>query len=59
MADKGFTIGSELKKLGLSVNIPPLSAIGRQISTVDSYKTQKIAKYRVHIERLISKIKTF
>jgi hypothetical protein len=59
MADKGFTIGGELKELGLSLNIPPFSASGSQMSAGDSYKTQKIAKHRVHIERLIAKIKTF
>ena len=25
MADKGFTIGNELQKLGLSLNIPPFA----------------------------------
>ena len=29
------------------------------MSAGDSYKTQKIAKHRVHIERLIAKVKTF
>ena len=57
MADKGFTIGSELKELGLSLNIPPFSASGSQMSAADSYKTLKIAKLRVHIERLIAKSK--
>ena len=59
MADKGFTIGGELKELGLSLNIPPFSASGSQMSAGDTYKTQKIAKHRVHIERLIAKVKTF
>ena len=29
------------------------------MSAGDSYKTQKIAKHRVHKERLIAKVKTF
>jgi hypothetical protein len=41
------------------LNIPPFSASGSQMSAGDSYNTQKIAKHRVHIERLIAKIKTF
>ena len=41
------------------MNIPPFSASGSQMSAGDSYKTQKIAKHRVHIERLIAKVKTF
>ena len=55
MADTGFTIEKELKQLGLSLNIPPFSASGSQMSPSDI----KIAKHRVHIERLISKVKTF
>ena len=41
------------------MNIPPFSASGSQMSAADSYKTQKIAKHRVHIERLVAKVKTF
>ena len=59
MADKGFTIEKELKQLGLSLNIPPFSASGSQMSPSDIKMTNKIAKHRVHIERLISKVKTF
>lgn len=59
MADKGFTIENELKKLGLALNIPPFSKSGSQMSTADNFKTHKISKHRVHIERLIAKIKTF
>ena len=55
MADTGFTIEKELKQLGLSLNIPPFSASGSQMSPSDI----KIAKHRVHIEKLISKVKTF
>ena len=56
MADKGFTVGGELKELGLSLNIPSFSASGSQMSAGDSYQTQTIAK---HIERLIANVKTF
>jgi len=53
MADKGFTIGIELKEFGLSLNIPPFSASGSQMSAADSYssyrtsysKSQKHSKY--------------
>lgn len=59
MADKGFTIEDELKKLGLLLNIPPFAASGKQMSIPDTALTQKIAKYRVHIERVIAKVKTY
>ena len=59
MADKGFTIGDELKKLGLLLNIPPFAASGKQMPISDTLLTQKIAKHRVHIERVIAKVKTY
>lgn len=59
MADKGFTIEKELKDIGLKLNIPPFSSSGAQMSAADTRQTLKIAKHRVHIERLIAKVKTF
>lgn len=59
MADKGFTIQSELEELGLLLNIPPFASCTSQMSVADTHLTQKIAKHRVHIERLIAKIKTY
>lgn len=58
MADKGFTIKEELKELGLCLNIPPFASSGSQFSQAD-IQTQKIAHHRVHIERLIRKVKTY
>jgi hypothetical protein len=43
MADKGFTIGSELKELGLSLNIPPFSASGSQMSGARFVVTNQLA----------------
>ncbi|XP_041375486.1 uncharacterized protein LOC121388248 [Gigantopelta aegis] len=57
MADKRFTIGNELEKLGLKLNIPPFASSGSQMSPGDTELTQKIAKHRIHIERVIFKIK--
>ena len=59
MADKGFTIQKELEEMGLLLNIPPFSKCSSQMSVSDTYLTQKIAKERVHIERLIAKVKTY
>ena len=59
MADKGFTIEKELKSLGLKLNIPPFTSSGAQMTASETRQTQKIAKHRVHIERLIAKIKTY
>ena len=59
MADKGFTIHGELAKLGLLLNIPPFSSSACQMSASDTYLTPKIAKHRVHVERVIAKVKTY
>ena len=59
MADKGFTIQTEIENLGLSLNLPPFASAGKQMSVTDSKMTSKIAKHRVHIERLIKKVKTY
>ena len=58
-ADKGFTIQTEIENLGLSLNLPPFAIAGKQMSVADSKMTSKIAKHRVHIERLIKKVKTY
>ena len=59
MADKGFTISSELSELGLLLDMPPMAHSGCQMSAGDVAVTNKIAKHRIHIERLISRIKGY
>ncbi|XP_078000242.1 uncharacterized protein LOC144452905 [Glandiceps talaboti] len=59
MSDKGFTIQKEISELGLQLNIPPFISSSSQMSVADTQITEKIAKHRIHIERLIAKIKTF
>lgn len=58
MAHKGFQISEELKEIGLCLNILPFAASGSQMPQTDVELTCKIAHHRVHIERLISKVKT-
>lgn len=59
MADKGFTIEKELADIGLCLNIPPFVSATSQMSASDTALTQKIARHRVHIERVIAKVKTY
>ena len=59
MADKGFKIQKELEEMGLLLNIPPFASCKSQMSVSDTYLTQKIAKHRVHVERVIANIKTY
>jgi len=59
MADEGFDIQNDLKKIGLNLNIPPFlkDKVGFEEDNV--IKTQTIAKHRIHVERAICKIRRF
>lgn len=59
MADKGFDIGDELKKVNLRLNIPPFLANQSAFSEGDVIKTQTVAQHRIHIERAIGKVCRF
>ena len=59
MADKGFTIDSDLQAIGIKLNIPPFTSSAYQMSKSDTELTHKIAKHRIHIERLIRKVKKY
>ena len=47
-----------IKDLLSKKNIPPMASSTCQMSVTYSLLTEKIAKHRVHIERLIAKAKT-
>ena len=59
MADKGFDIQNDLKKIGLNLNIPPFLKDKVGFEEDDVIKTQTIAKHRIHVERAICKIRRF
>lgn len=59
MADKGFTIQEELHALGLRLNTPPRASAHRQMPGPDCHTTTAIAKHRVHVERLIGRLKKY
>ena len=59
MADKGFVIGDELKKVILHLNIPPFLTNQSAFSEGDVIKTQTVAQHRIHIERAIGKVRRF
>ncbi len=57
MADKGFTVENLLKKKGVALNIPPFLEDKGQFSTEEIEKTETIASLRIHVERVIRRIK--
>lgn len=56
MADRGFEIQHLLLKHGILLNIPPFTEDG-YLSAKDVVETQKIARVRIHVERVIGQVK--
>ena len=59
MADKGFNIASECAVRHLSLHVPPGKRGQSQMSTDAVKKTKRIANYRILIEQVIRRVKTF
>ncbi|XP_069102923.1 uncharacterized protein [Argopecten irradians] len=60
MADRGFTITDELSNLGVELLMPVFKGQDRpQFSIKDLSHSEYISKSRIHIERIIQRIKTF
>jgi len=60
MVDRGFTVSHELKKLGVRTIIPAFKGRGRpQLTAFECSRSEDIAKARIHIERIIQRIRTF
>ncbi len=59
LVDKGFQIQDLADPLGVTVNMPAFVGQQKQLSAQDVFKTQTIASERIHIERMINKIKKF
>ena len=58
MADKGFEIADDLPK-GVTLNIAPFLRGNDHLLIEDETETRRIASVRIHVERAISRIKTF
>lgn len=59
MADRGFEIDEDLPE-GVTINLPSFKPTeGKQFSITEVEKSQKIAVARVHVERVIGRIKSF
>ena len=58
MADKVFQI-QDILPLGVKLYIPPFLGRNSQMFAEDVIRTQQIAGFRMHVERVINKIKKF
>jgi hypothetical protein len=60
MADRGFIVSEELKRIGVKLVLPSFKGRGRsQMSPTECAGSEEIAKGRIHIERAIQRIRTF
>ena len=59
MADRGFTIKDMLDNLQIELNIPPFLNERKQLPSGEVDQGRKIAAVRIHVERAISRIKTY
>ena len=59
MADRGFTIRDQLETIGVELNMPPFMEGRTQLSADEVLSGRKIASVRVHVERVIGRVKNF
>ncbi|XP_003386507.1 PREDICTED: uncharacterized protein LOC100637207 [Amphimedon queenslandica] len=59
MADRGFDIQDDLTPIGVKVNIPPFLRGKSQLDANEMIETRRIASERVHVERMMGRIKNF
>ena len=57
MADRGFTIKEHLAEMGVDLVIPSFLRGRTQLSELEVVHTQQIANERIHVERMIQRLK--
>ena len=59
MADRGFTIRDQLKTIGADLNIPPFMEGRGKLPASEVLEGRRIASVRIHVERVIGRIKNY
>ena len=59
MADQGFLIEDYLKPLGVGLEIPNFLKRRGQFTIKETVKSQQIANERIHVERMIQRLKCY
>ena len=59
MADRGFLIKDYLKPLGVGLEIPNFLKGRDQFTINETVKSQQIANERIHVERMIQRLKCY
>lgn len=58
MADRGFSLTPELFAKGVRLNVPAFTRGRKQLSEQEVTRTRHIASMRIHVERLINRVKS-
>ena len=59
MADRGFTIRDQLSIINVGLNIPPFMEGRARLPSEEVQRGRKIASLRIHVERVIGRIKNY
>ena len=59
MANRGFTIKDQLEAIGAKLNIPPFLDGRQQLLPEEVQAGQQIASLRIHVERVIGRVKNY
>ena len=59
MADRGFTIKDQVETIGAKLNIPPFLEGRQQLPPEEVQAGRHIASLRIHVERVIGRVKNF
>ena len=59
LADRGFLIGEELAACGAALVIPDFTRGKTQLSAREVERSRKISRVRIHVERLMERLKNF
>ena len=59
MADRRVTVHHQLKDIGVDLNIPPFKEGRGKLPASEVLEGRKIASLRIHIERVIGRIKNY
>ena len=59
MADRGFDIQDDLTPVGVALNMPPFLKGKTQLDANEMVETRRIASVRIHVERVMERIKNF
>ena len=59
MADRGFTIRDQLSIINVGLNIPPFMEGRARLPSDEVQRGRKIASLRIHVERVIGRIKNY